>query len=202
MTLTPTILNQAILSNSTFKGLSWGILAPAIATGVATWVNTPSSIKFQGTATGFVGGVGEVKGVATFPPSPTFVATAVSASGLNGPLALELYKAVGLACASSMGGISYKGGSPGILTGSDVSKVSAVDVPALEASLRSAVESAFISSGGIPQRNQSLLSKGISVALGQQTLLGFGAGAVTPASPSAVSSLIGSAPTFSIIGKG
>lgn len=200
MKLTPATLNQEILSNSTFKGLSWGILASAISTGVATWVNTPSNIKFQGTATGSVGGKGEVNGVTTFPPSPSFVATATKASGLKGPIALELYKAVGLACASSMSGIVYKGQSSGVVAGVDSTKVIAANVPTLEASLLSAIKSAFVSSGGSPQLNQSLLSKGISVALGQQTLLGFGVGAVTPVPPAAVSVLIGSAPTFSIIG--
>ena len=200
MKLTPATLNQAILSNSTFKGLSWGILASAISTGVATWVNTPSNIKFQGKAVGSVGSVGEINGVATFPPSPSFAATATTASGLKGPIALELYKAVGLACASSMSGIAYKGQSPSVFAGSDITKVTLANVPALEASLLSAINLAFVSSGGSPQLNQSLLSKGISVALGQQTLLGFGVGAVTPVPPAAVSVLIGSAPTFSIIG--
>ena len=200
MRLTPATLNQAILSNSTFKGLGWGILATAISTGVATWVNIPSNITFQGKAFGALGGVGEVNGVATFPPSPSFVATATSASGLSGPIALELYKAVGLACASSMSGITYKGKSPSIFAGADASKVTTVKVPTLEASLRSSIESAFTSSGGVLQLNQSLLSKGISVALGQQILLGSGLGVVAPVPPVAASSSIGSAPTSSIIG--
>jgi hypothetical protein len=99
-----------------------------------------------------------------------------------------------------MSGIVYKGQSSGIVAGVDATKVTVANVPTLEASLLSAIESAFVSSGGSPQLNQSLLSKGISVALGQQTLLGFGVGAVTPVPPAAVSVLIGSAPTFSIIG--
>lgn len=199
MKLTPNILNIALTSNSTFKGLSWGVLAPAIASGVSVWVNTPSNITFEGLATGVVVASGQVNGVATFPPSPSFVATAVSASGLKGPVAVELFKAVGAACSQSMSGITYKGVSPGILVGVDATKVKAVNVPALEASLVSAIQSAFTSSGGTTQVNQSLLSKGISVALGEQTLLGFGAGAVTPVT-SAISPVVGSAPTFSTIG--
>jgi len=199
MRLTPATLSQNLLSVSSFSGLDWSTLVTAISNAVAIWVNTPSNITLLGTATGVITGSGEVRGTLIAPPLPNFAQVASSASGLTGAVAFEMYGAIGIACSISMTGISYLGTSPVVHTGSDSSKVVSVNQPALSELLTNTIRSTFLSTGGTPQVNQSLLSVGISVALAQQIFLATGTGVVTPRVVASTPSG-GASPTFSTIG--
>ena len=190
------VLSQSIRTSSTFTGATWAPLSEAIGTAIALWFNTQGNINITGFASGSAG-VGVVNGVMTFPALPTFVQVAISSSTLSGVLAVELFNAVSLGCAQNMGAVPYVGASPVVGSGIESNaSVSAVNQPLLEQMLYAQITGAF--AGGVPQLNQSLLSKGISVALAQQILLGtnLSQGVVTgSASPS-----ISSGPTFSVIG--
>lgn len=141
MAISQPLVLQSLLSTapgSNVNGVSYPILANAIATGFYTWIINPLNFQFIGTCTGTGPGTGIVNGVATVAPNPGFILANMPSVG---PSAFYVANAIatGISLAFTSG-ISYSGITVGVYTGSDIISGVTVNNPiTLAASIFSAL---------------------------------------------------------------
>lgn len=178
MSLSSPIITQAILASAPdLTGVAWIRLTQVIGVAVATWAQT--GIVVQGVTSGGAGS-GTVTGQLILVPAPLIVPNAAALALLLGPIAGPASRAIGMGIATAFtSSASYSGASVGVGAGTDISKVTAANGPALVAALSLACTSSGIVGVTMPQICQGLGS-GISSLILTATGVGVVAGAAGP----------------------
>lgn len=156
------VINAGVLSGPTLPGF-----AQALGTALEAWSHT---WVIQGQAVGS-GVAGNVTGTLTLAPSP--VSYAAVPLGLTGSLASQLAIVTNLGVSAGVTGVVYRGVSPTVGTGIDVSRV--VGDPSILASL---LMSAFVAAWGSEGMTASLTASWLAPAIASHLALALGAGVV------------------------
>jgi len=180
MALTVPTLYQALLASRfsggfPFAGVPYDALALGIASGVVQWgIGQPTNLALTGWATG-IAGAGTIPAVSSrllIPSTASVVVAALSGAGMKGPLSLSLATAVAMGIAQGFTASGqYWGTVAGVGTGTDVSRITVANAPALvgilESTLRSSLGSGLATSmmtQGLGNGIASLLLQGTGTA--------------------------------------
>lgn len=176
----PIITNAIIAAGPELKGPSWFQLCGVLGVAVMSWAIVPANVVLAGATTG-VAGAGAVYGKLSVIPSPLPVNLGMTLSGLLGPSAPSVGRAVGVGVAAAINAsAAYQGVSPGVGTGTDVSKVTFANGPALTLLITNVAASMGMVGPSMPQ-----LANGLGTGIAALLMTGTGLGTVTgPAGPS------------------
>lgn len=180
MPLPPPVITSFILTcGPDLTGVSWARLASVVGVAVSAWALSPSNVALQGVTAGAVG-AGTVFGKVFITPAPIIVPTSALAV-LFGNMAPSVARAVGLGVAAAFNSSAlYQGASAGVGTGTDLSKVSLSNGPALVLALNAAAGSMTLAGVDVPR---VMVALGTGVA--NLVLTGTGVGTVAgPVGPS------------------
>ena len=182
MALFPPLIQAALLANracapNPFNGVAYTNLAAGVAQAVSQWaVGQPYNLALTGASVGSAGAgtIATVLSKIIVPPTVDPMRIALAGAGLNGPLgeSLAISMALGIAEAFSLYA-QYTGTSVGVGVGSDTSKITVANAPALIGILEEALPGAGLSGPALHQMTVGL-GNGISALL----LLGGGTAAV------------------------
>lgn len=174
MAVTPPALTAAIIAaGPELKGPDFAQLATVVGIAIVTWWQSPTNLTVTGVTTG-VAGAGTVNGKLFVSPDPSPMIGAFAASGLLGPNAASLARAIGTGLAVTINASGqYVGVSAGVGTGSDVVAVLVPNTAALTGILMTSALPRF--SGFDVQRLSTAIAAGTSAIM----LTGKGTGAVT-----------------------
>lgn len=139
MPLTPPILTAAIsAATPDLPGPDFQRLSLLLGVAIAAWVQVPSNVVVQGVTAGAAGS-GPVYGKLFVPPNPASFNAAFAGAGLLGVNGQQMARgiAVGVATAFTGSG-TYVGVSAGVGAGTDISKITFVNGPALTAAILAA----------------------------------------------------------------
>jgi len=185
-------LGQLLLASAPdMTGRKWLGLASIIARSTAMWSRLRTNLMLQGVTSG-ASGSGVVTGKLVVPANPALVSGIFSSYGLLGPTALPLARAVGVAVPSEFTtkGI-YLGESFGVGSGTDVSKVTIANGPALVALIQG-----NMAGQGWSGMQMGQVSGALGTAIAALLLTGAGTGGVagsagpSPASGTSVSGVL------------
>jgi hypothetical protein len=180
MPLTPPAIAQAIVAaGPDLKGVLFPRLATFVGVAVAAWAQVPANLALQGVTVGAVGS-GAVAGKVYVVPAPLPVPAQVL-EVLFGVQAPAVGRAVGLGIAAAVNATAtYQGVSVGVGSGTDVSKVSLANGPALVLAL-----SASAATTGLVGVDVARLCAGLGPGIADLLLTGSGVGVVAgPVGPS------------------
>lgn len=178
----PTIISALKAAAPEFNGPSFLSLSSAIGTSIYTWAITPSNILISGITSGTAGS-GTVTGFLTVPPNPALAVSVFSGNGVVGPNGVALARALGVGIPTAFASAQYTGPSIGVSSGTDLSKITSVNVATLTPILLSNMQSFFSGSLGpsAPQIATAISSAvGILLSTGATTP---GTGIVIPVTP-------------------
>jgi len=175
MAITQPLILQSLLSSgsgSGVNGLSYPIIANAIATGFYTWVINPLNFQFIGTCTGTGPGTGNVFGSLVVSPNPGLILANMTSVG---PSAFSVATAIstGIALVFSSGA-NYTGVCLGVYTGADIVTAVTVNNPV------TLVAGIFSALGAIPTSFDFCNAVGNGIS--QMLALITGSGIITPTS--------------------
>lgn len=186
----PPAIYTALRSAPDFPGgVTYGLLCQAIATSLVAWL--PTGVLLRGVTTGVLG-AGVVSGSLAFAPNPSTVVSALTGS-LAGPVAPRLARALLTALPPALTPLPYAGVSVGVASGTDLSAVSTVNVPALTALLRDTHVGLCGGLGGSGSLSPALYT-GLSLAIAAIVTTGAtvpGTGVVVPSGSPAPGSGVG-----------
>jgi hypothetical protein len=175
MPLSPATITSALQTvGPEFRGPSFAQLSLAIGAAVHQWAVLPVNLSLSGLVTG-LSGAGIVTGVVTVPPNVPSTLAIFSSNGLNGPNGVSLARTIGVGIPLAFSSAAYTGGSIGVSTGLDVSKVAIANAITLLPLLISNF-TAFAVGGPTAIQVANAVSQSVSVLL----LQGVGAGTVSP----------------------
>lgn len=174
MPVDPASITAAILAAAPdLKGPSWVRLATVVGVAVSTWSVVPSNVSLTGVTTG-AAGAGAVTGKITIPPDSLPVPTSALQHSLLGLNMGSMARAIGVGVATAFNAsAAYSGVSIGVGSGTDVSKITLANGPALVAVLSSVALSQGMVGVHIP-----VLSSALGLGIATQFLAGTGFGAV------------------------
>lgn len=161
------------------QGPAWIQLAGVIGSAVFAWSQSPSNLSLQGVTTGVAGG-GFVTGTIFVRPIPLPVSASLDAAGLVGVDAALIGQAVGIGVATTFSAsATYQGTSAGVGSGTDVSRISVANGPALVLALNAAAATAGLRGVSVPR-----ISTGLGPGIAALLLTGTGTGVVSgPSGP-------------------
>ena len=120
MAITPTLVYQSLLSvapGSGINGLSYPIIANAIANGFYTWIINSANYALLGTSVGTGPGSGSIIGTLVIPPNPGILLGNLINAGPSAPAFCNaIANGISLAFTS---GITYTGNVIGVYAGVD-----------------------------------------------------------------------------------
>lgn len=129
----PASLAAALRSAAPFTGgPTLDTLCQALAASIVTWL--PTGVALAGVTAGVVG-AGTASGTLVFSGTPAAVQGAMGA--FTGPTSSPLSVMLSAGLNAGLAGLPYAGASVGVGTGTDISHVVSVNVPALATVLRS-----------------------------------------------------------------
>lgn len=129
----PAVIAAALRSAAPFPGgPTLDILCQALAAAITGWL--PTGVALTGVTAGVVG-AGTVTGTLVFTGTPAAVLGAMGA--FTGPTASPFSVMLSAGLNAGLAGLPYAGASVGVGTGTDLSHVVSVNVPALATLLRS-----------------------------------------------------------------
>lgn len=187
----PTTIAASLRSSADFPGgPTFGLLCQAIANALVAWL--PTGTALVGVTTGVVG-AGVVNGTVTFAGVPSVVLAAMAGNGFNGQTAPRLARVLSTGLNAALNGLTYAGVSTGVSSGTDVSHVTTVNVPALATAIQAAHASLCSPLGGHGATQPSFYT-GLAGGIGSIIQTGVTltpSGVVTPSGPVGVGATVG-----------
>lgn len=151
-------------------------IASAVGKTLPQWLPVPTNVLAQGSCVG-VAGVGTVQGKLFVLNGAALVIAGLNQAGISGPSAQGLGTAVGSGVASALNAsLQYRGASPGVGSGIDVSKVSLSNVGTLIGLLLANLQAAQVNGPQAPR-----LASGLGIGIANLVQTGFGFGGVSGA---------------------
>lgn len=173
MAITQPLVLQCLLASgpgSGVNGLSYPLVANAIATGFYSWIINPANFQFIGVSTGTGPGTGIVDGIITVVPNSSIIlANMVNTGPAASFIASAIANGISLVFSS---GAAYKGIVTGVYTGSDIVQTIIINNPL---TLITAIYSAL---GSVPTSFNFCASIGNGIS--QMLAFITGTGIITP----------------------
>lgn len=163
-----------LAAGPTMTGRKWLELASIVARSTAFWSRSRTNLLLTGAVIGAAGS-GKVTGKLVVPPNPALITATFTSFGITGGASATLAAAIGIGVAVEYSSNAiYTGEAIGVGAGTDISKVTLANGPALTA----LIAANMAAQGWVgPQAPQ--ISGALGTAIAALMMTGFGTGAVT-----------------------